>query len=63
MTLMCFQVLLCSLECMLRQKVAKRVIDENFCNNFLMKAEQDLKDLRQSLVRELGDHFLVVVIF
>lgn len=45
-------IMLKVLEFLMRKKAAKRMVTENFCDNFIKKTEQDLKDLRHMIDRE-----------
>ncbi|KAK7110980.1 trichohyalin-like [Littorina saxatilis] len=40
------------LEYLLRKKADKRLVTENFCENFVKKTEQDLRDMRHMIDRE-----------
>ena len=40
------------LEFLLRKKAAKRLVTDNFCDNFIKKTEQDLQDMRLMIDRE-----------
>ena len=40
------------LEFLLRKKAAKRLVTDNFCDNFIKKTEQDLRDMRHMIERE-----------
>lgn len=46
------QVMLKVLEYLLRKKADKRLVTENFCENFVKKTEQDLRDMRHMIDRE-----------
>ena len=46
------QLLLKVLEFLLRKKAAKRLVTDNFCDNFIKKTEQDLRDMRHMIERE-----------
>ena len=46
------QLLLKVLEFLLRKKAAKRLVTDNFCDNFIKKTEQDLRDTRHMIERE-----------
>ena len=45
-------MLLKVLEFLLRKKAAKRLVTDNFCDNFIKKTEQDLQDMRLMIDRE-----------
>nr|KAG5698071.1 hypothetical protein BaRGS_016719 [Batillaria attramentaria] len=45
-------LLLKVLEYLLRKKAAKRLVTDNFCDNFIKKTEQDLRDVRHMIDRE-----------
>lgn len=45
-------LLLKVLEFLLRKKAAKRLVTDNFCDNFIKKTEQDLRDTRNMIDRE-----------
>ncbi|XP_076436478.1 uncharacterized protein LOC143275994 [Babylonia areolata] len=45
-------LLLKVLEFLLRKKAAKRSVTENFCDNFIKKTEQDLRDMHNMIDRE-----------
>ncbi|KAL8610099.1 hypothetical protein ACOMHN_024565 [Nucella lapillus] len=45
-------LLLKVLEFLLRKKAAKRLVTDNFCDNFVRKTDQDLRDMRNMIDRE-----------